>query len=218
MQNFGIWVSRLAAASLIGLVGVSAVQAQNAVLNFQPFDGATSNTTFIGNVWSQFKFTESMSVTSIGFVWSSNVINVNDEADFTWSLNGNHQGSIGRRSLTQGANNIGWWDLTSGVQVNAGDTIQIYNQGTFNGPMAQEGNYAYIDSVDPLDSSVQGVTYEGMTENGVFGTLSPYKTNGNIKVQNPGSNVAPEPGTFALALTGGGALLGICIRRRRMAA
>lgn len=33
---------------------------------------------------------------------------------------------------------------------------------------------------------------------------------------NPGSNVAPEPGTFALALTGGGALLGLCIRRRRM--
>jgi VCBS repeat-containing protein len=35
---------------------------------------------------------------------------------------------------------------------------------------------------------------------------------------NPGSNVAPEPGTFALALTGGGALIGICIRRRRNAA
>jgi hypothetical protein len=218
MKNFGIWVSRLAAASLIGLVGVSGVQAQNAVLNFASNDFATSNTTAIGNVWSQFRFTESMSVTGIGFVWSSNVNNVNDEADFTWSLNGNNQGRIGRSSLTQGDNNIGWWDLTSGVQVNAGDTIQIYNQGTLNGPIAQEGNYAYIDSVDTLDSSVQGVEYDGMTEEDVVGIFSPYKTNGNIKVQNPGSNVAPEPGTFALALTGGGALLGICIRRRRMAA
>jgi hypothetical protein len=33
---------------------------------------------------------------------------------------------------------------------------------------------------------------------------------------NPGSNVAPEPGTFALALTGGFALVGMCIGRRRM--
>ena len=35
---------------------------------------------------------------------------------------------------------------------------------------------------------------------------------------NPGSNVAPEPGSFALALTGGAALLGICYRRRRNSA
>ena len=32
-----------------------------------------------------------------------------------------------------------------------------------------------------------------------------------------GGNVAPEPGSFALALTGGAALIGICIRRRRNA-
>ena len=34
---------------------------------------------------------------------------------------------------------------------------------------------------------------------------------------DPGSNVAPEPGSFALALTGGSALIGICMRRRRNA-
>ena len=38
---------------------------------------------------------------------------------------------------------------------------------------------------------------------------------GNRNPLDPGSNVAPEPGTFALALTGGVALLGICYRRRR---
>ena len=41
---------------------------------------------------------------------------------------------------------------------------------------------------------------------------------GNRKPLDPGSNVAPEPGSFALALTGGVALLGICYRRRRNAA
>jgi len=43
------------------------------------------------------------------------------------------------------------------------------------------------------------------------------KTNSNIRVSNPGSNVAPEPGSFALTLTGGAALIGICVRRRRNA-
>jgi hypothetical protein len=41
---------------------------------------------------------------------------------------------------------------------------------------------------------------------------------GNRNPLDPGSNVAPEPGSFALALTGGAALIGICIRRRRNAA
>jgi hypothetical protein len=41
---------------------------------------------------------------------------------------------------------------------------------------------------------------------------------GNRKPLDPGANVAPEPGSFALALTGGATLLGICIRRRRNAA
>ena len=40
---------------------------------------------------------------------------------------------------------------------------------------------------------------------------------GDRKPLDPGSNVAPEPGSFALALTGGAALIGICIRRRRNA-
>jgi hypothetical protein len=37
---------------------------------------------------------------------------------------------------------------------------------------------------------------------------------GNRKTLDPSANVAPEPGSFALALTGGAALIGICIRRR----
>jgi hypothetical protein len=48
------------------------------------------------------------------------------------------------------------------------------------------------------------------------GNNEPY-INTNIRVSNPGSNIAPEPGTFALALTGGAALAGVGLRRRRRA-
>jgi hypothetical protein len=37
----------------------------------------------------------------------------------------------------------------------------------------------------------------------------------NFSPSNPGSNVAPEPSTFALGLTGGCALFGLYIRRRK---
>jgi hypothetical protein len=65
---------------------------------------------------------------------------------------------------------------------------------------------------------LRAVTSSNGSPNVTFYGLQNY-TNSNIRVSpsNPGSNVAPEPGTFALALTGGAALIGICIRRRRNA-
>ena len=49
-------------------------------------------------------------------------------------------------------------------------------------------------------------------------TISMDGSTSNLRVSNPGSNVAPEPGSIALLLTGGGALAGIALRRRRNAA
>ena len=63
-------------------------------------------------------------------------------------------------------------------------------------------------------NSSSNVTYGGMTVNS---NGANHLTNSNLRVSNPGSNVAPEPGSFALALTGGAALIGICVRRRRNA-
>ncbi len=62
------------------------------------------------------------------------------------------------------------------------------------------------------------VSYTGFSGFGDAGRFH----NSNIRVYNPGStvpgaSVAPEPGSFALALTGGAALIGICVRRRRNA-
>jgi hypothetical protein len=67
-------------------------------------------------------------------------------------------------------------------------------------------------------SSGSNVTYEAFQGFGDAGRFY----NSNLRVYNPGStvpgaSVAPEPGTFALALTGGAALIGVCIRRRRNA-
>lgn len=55
------------------------------------------------------------------------------------------------------------------------------------------------------------------TNSGGQASLTRFSFGNVTNPANPGSNVAPEPGSFALALTGGIALIGICIRRRRNA-
>ena len=81
----------------------------------------------------------------------------------------------------------------------------------------QDPYYTNAMSVVGSQNSSSNVTWNGLLDGSSVTTIF---TNSNLRVSpaNPGSNVAPEPGTFALALTGGGALLGICIRRRRNAA
>jgi hypothetical protein len=106
-----------------------------------------------------------------------------------------------------------YFNLAQPTSVNETSVLKIFNAAPsgesrivwFGGDFNQQTNLA-----------VSNVFFEGVwrDDNPVLDTV----TSGNIKVSNPGSNVAPEPGTFALALTGGGALLGICIRRRRSAA
>jgi hypothetical protein len=67
-------------------------------------------------------------------------------------------------------------------------------------------------------NSSANVSYNGMEFFNEFTVKLPTYSNSNLRVSSPTSNVAPEPGSFALALTGGAARLGICIRRRRNAA
>jgi hypothetical protein len=94
------------------------------------------------------------------------------------------------------------------LNVAADTDVRVRIQGTHN-----------IASSHGAVNSASNVSFIG-TDPG-FGNPFGFN-NSNIRVYNPGStvpgaSVAPEPGTFALALTGGAALLGICIRRRRMA-
>ena len=69
------------------------------------------------------------------------------------------------------------------------------------------GYISNSDVIDPVKVESAG-QYKLQVDSFSFGDRKPL---------DPGSNVAPEPGSFALALTGGAALIGICVRRRRNA-
>ncbi len=94
------------------------------------------------------------------------------------------------------------------LNVAAGTEVKVRIQGNHN--MA----------ADYTLNAASNVSYLG--GNPDFGNAGRFY-NSNLRVYNPGStvpgaSVAPEPGTFALALTGCAALIGVCIRRRRNAA
>ena len=196
------FAGRLAALGLVGMLAAG-VHAQTAVLNFASTDRSTVED---GSGYTKFTFTDSMIVNSIGLVRNSSVSDLP-----YYRINGG-----ARQVLSLGtpdSNDVAWYDFSTGLQVHAGDWIELH--GGFGA-----GQYASIDLLNEGVSQVPGVTFDGYTgdHNGGFLQDNKLIATGNIKVTNPGSNVAPEPGTFALALTGGGALFGICVRRRRSAA
>jgi len=97
----------------------------------------------------------------------------------------------------------------------SGMTFSIGGSSTNTYSLTSGTGYTFLGYISDSPSDIS------VTVNGVEGdntvTVDSFSF-GNRKPLDPGSNVAPEPGTFALALTGGGALIGICIRRRRNAA
>jgi hypothetical protein len=97
----------------------------------------------------------------------------------------------------------GNWPST-GLSLSNGDVLTVKTLGS----TVFDENPATMLRVVTSSNGSPNVTFSG----------SGGYSNSNIRVSNPSSNVAPEPGSFALALTGGAALLGICIRRRRNAA
>ena len=171
--------------------------------------------TFIGtspfSETSTYRFTGSMILNSIGFYTnSSNLTNM------SYTLKGStytlgQQFYANQLSLENG---FLWLNIGSQSMVNndfvtvttLGPQVEIFPGGPLEYQTPEIKNF----TVNPNAN----VAYLGLaTEDTEF-------SNSNLRVSpsNPGSNVAPEPGTFALALTGGAALIGVCIRRRRNAA
>ena len=196
-------VSIAASTVLLSLVSAAAnAQAQ--------IDLFTSNSSDRYNwgvplVRSTYNFTESMILNSIGFATegTSNIA-------LSYQVNGGGYTFVDSSLLgTTDSNGFRWYQLGAGQTMQAGTTLEV--RMTAANPLLANG--AGIYKVLGTNSAAK-VSYLGLYEGtGTNLTL----TNSNLRVSNPGSNVAPEPGSFALALTGGAALLGICVRRRRIA-
>ena len=162
---------------------------------------------------SSYTFTQSMILNSIGFVSGGRPL-----TDVSYSLNGVGY-SVPLGNLTGAdSNGIRWYHLgSSAITVSANTTLSVFTQGqmfTDEFVGTYYNNYeVHVGSTNP-DSKV---TYNGLMDSNSHFVTSWSNSNLRVSASNPGSNVAPEPGSFALALTGGAALLGICIRRRRNA-
>ena len=185
-------------AGLLLCIGIAPnVYAQQTVLNIL---GGEINGTDYKNVtdgtFSTFTLQQSFILNSIGFT-------TGDYGQFDSLVK---QYKIGETDwvtvtdqLTRESNGVGYYTFTNPQTYTAGTQISI------RGLWGNENKFRKFDAVN-----VAGITHT---------TSQAGYASGNLRVTplDPGSNIAPEPGSFALALTGGAALLGICVRRRRNA-
>ena len=190
-----------AAASLATLILVSS--AANAQTDVLTGISGTSFITFLDPITTTYTFSSSMILNSIGFY-----TNGDTPQSLSYSINGASQ-SVDLNSLSTEVNGFRWLTLSNPTTILQNQSVAVTTLGKKNGPRYKT-HYVSGFTVN-ASSNVSSVT--NTNPSGI-------RSNSNLRVSayNPGSNVAPEPGTFALALTGGGALLGICIRRRRNAA
>lgn len=165
---------------------------------------------------STFVFNSSMILNSIGFASGGYGL-----SSVSYTLN-NVQTSLSVNDLTEvDSSGLRWYTFANGgLSVNASSVLKVASQGDlvippppFMDDMPPQNPY-YATAVSDVSSqnSSSNVTWNGLLNGPNLTTLY---TNSNLRVSSPGANVAPEPGSFALALTSGAALIGICIRRRR---
>ena len=199
------FAGRLAAFGIIAML-VTGAHAQTEVLVFD--SNSYSDIVVPFRAYTQFSFASSMILNSVGFVASPG-----SGYNVKYILDG-ITNEVSVDSLTAAdALGMRYFNLAQPTSVNETSVLQIFNANP-----KRVGGIVWFgeDFNQQTNLAVSNVFFEGVWNNGNF--LRNDFTSGNIKVSNPGSNVAPEPGTFALALTGGVALVGICIRRRRCAA
>ncbi len=174
------------------------------------------------DLWfSQYTFQSSMILNSIGFYTDGQPM-----SETSYVIDGDHSARIqSYPPASVDSDGFQWLEFSGGLSVNAGTILRVYTQGYSERTFDEGGNILtdinnpteFKYTKQPYNLSAQEISWDGSRNRFGPGTLNQSYTNSNIRVTNPGSNVAPEPSSFALALTGGAALIGICVRRRRNA-
>jgi hypothetical protein len=159
-----------------------------------------------------YTFSSSMILNSIGFV----IPDAGPTGAFQFSISTIDGGafvnpstsSLGTFNAADSAG-VRWFDLSSPITLSEDDTVTVKTTGSTG---------RYYDQTLNAAANVSFVTEYTIGSVTTVIPANEVSSNSNLRVSNPSSNVAPEPGSFALALTGGAALIGVCIRRRRNAA
>ena len=190
-------------AGLLLCIGIAPnVYAQTAVLNLAGGDNAPYAVPKLQSAgYSTFTFNQSFILNSIGFVsYNKDLID-----QFTYKIGDSEFLSPNVAGLTREA-------YAGGVTYYTFTNPQTYAAGT---QVTIRSLWGPESVFRQLDGTQAAINVAGITHTTPFTGFA----SGNLRVTplDPGSNVAPEPGSFALALTGGAALLGICVRRRRNA-
>ena len=146
---------------------------------------------------STYTFNSSMILNSIGFVTGTSV-------QCAYSMNGGAY--INATSLGPLALGVQYLNLATPITLNATDVVRVSTQRTGGDPNFPALTLRGYTAVPGFNITVVG----NDKSQGA-------KTNSNLRVSALGASVAPEPGTLALALTGGCALLGMYVRRRKAA-
>ena len=197
-------VSIAASTIVLSLVSVSANADTDVLTGGAQFGGITDGAT------STYKFTDSMVLNSIGFYTPGGSYEF-----LEYSLKGStyRYGVDFFDNNLMSENDFSWLTINPQAMV-TNEVVTVYTKNeTYNSNGQRTGTNTGLFKLFTVNPSAK-VSYVGLVAS-PFGSQPLIGwTNSNLRV----SNVAPEPGSFALALTGGATLLGICIRRRRNAA
>ena len=205
-----------AAAGLLFLVGA----APQAMAQFQLFSNYDPNqndyfptklTRVASLSTTSYTFNSSMILNSIGFCFEAT-----DPTPTTlaYSINGVNK-SFDRSALIV-RDRFAWLDLSSPLTMQKDDVIRISTLGDYQ--IVPDFYYTRVTDYGTFSTNANVSIINGELGSDFFNNNFQGHTNGNLRVSNPSANVAPEPGSIALLLTGGGALAGIALRRRRNAA
>ncbi len=156
---------------------------------------------------ASYRFTDSMILNSIGFVTDGQT-----PVSLSYTLKGN-QYKLGNHftllNLSAEENGFRWLTISPQSMV-LNEIVTVTTEFSAVG-YSSASRYRYCTGPNP-NTNVVFLGFDA-PDDGNYTDL----TNSNLRVSALGANVAPEPGTLALALTGGCALLGMYIRRRRAA-